>query len=136
LSPEDGLVERFKISRTIVRKAIQNLVERGLVEVRRARALSSPGKIADRADTGFVEDMQALERTPTARLLDKRIVALHNKDYSWSSITSVFRSVCWSCALSAAKKSGPGSKTCRSSTATGTHLSGSRLVCDLDWFVI
>jgi GntR family transcriptional regulator len=31
------LVERFKVSRTTVRKAIQNLVERGLVEVRRGK---------------------------------------------------------------------------------------------------
>jgi GntR family transcriptional regulator len=27
LPPEDGLVERFKVSRSTVRKAIQNLVE-------------------------------------------------------------------------------------------------------------
>jgi DNA-binding MarR family transcriptional regulator len=33
LPPEEGLIERFKVSRTTVRKAIQNLVERGLVEV-------------------------------------------------------------------------------------------------------
>jgi GntR family transcriptional regulator len=37
LPPEDGLIERFKVSRTTVRKAIQNLVERGLVEVRRGK---------------------------------------------------------------------------------------------------
>ena len=37
LPPEEGLIERFKVSRTTVRKAIQNLVERGLVEVRRGR---------------------------------------------------------------------------------------------------
>ena len=38
LPSEDGLVERFKVSRTTVRKAIQNLIER-LTEL-----------------TGFVED--------------------------------------------------------------------------------
>ena len=37
LPSEDGLVARFKVSRTTVRKAIQNLVERGLVEVRRGK---------------------------------------------------------------------------------------------------
>ena len=37
LPPEEGLVERFKVSRTTVRKAIQNLIERGLVEVRRGK---------------------------------------------------------------------------------------------------
>jgi len=35
LPPEEGLIERFKVSRTTVRKAIQNLIERGLVKVRR-----------------------------------------------------------------------------------------------------
>ena len=35
LPPEDGLIKRFKVSRTTVRKAIQNLIERGLVKVRR-----------------------------------------------------------------------------------------------------
>jgi DNA-binding FadR family transcriptional regulator len=39
LPSEDGLIARFKVSRTTVRKAIQNLVERGLVEVRRARVM-------------------------------------------------------------------------------------------------
>jgi DNA-binding FadR family transcriptional regulator len=34
---EGGLVERFKVSRTTVRKAIQNLVERGFVEVTRGK---------------------------------------------------------------------------------------------------
>jgi GntR family transcriptional regulator len=34
---EGGLVERFKVSRTTVRKAIQNLAERGLVEVTRGK---------------------------------------------------------------------------------------------------
>ena len=37
LLSEDGLVERFKVSRTTVRKAIQNLVERGLVEAEGAK---------------------------------------------------------------------------------------------------
>src|SRR5215470_7673269 len=71
LPPEEGLIERFKVSRTTVRKAIQNLVERGLVEVKRGKGTFV--KLTEL--TGFVEDMQALGRTPTARLLDKRIVA-------------------------------------------------------------
>src|SRR5256885_6227383 len=78
LPPEEGLVERFKVSRTTVRKAIQNLVERGLVEVRRGRGtfVTQPKITQELTElTGFVEDMQALGRTPTARLLDKRIVA-------------------------------------------------------------
>jgi len=78
LPPEDGLVDRFKVSRTTVRKAIQNLVERGLVEVRRGKGtfVAQPKITQELTElTGFVEDMQALGRTPTARLLDKRIVA-------------------------------------------------------------
>jgi GntR family transcriptional regulator len=78
LPPEDGLVQRFKVSRTTVRKAIQNLVERGLVEVRRGKGtfVIQPKVTQELTElTGFVEDMQAMGRTPTARLLDKRIVA-------------------------------------------------------------
>jgi GntR family transcriptional regulator len=78
LPPEAGLVARFKVSRTTVRKAIQNLVERGLVEVRRGRGtfVTRPKITQELTElTGFVEDMQALGRTPTARLLDKRVVA-------------------------------------------------------------
>src|SRR5438477_12545506 len=78
LPSEDGLVERFKISRTTVRKAIQNLVERGLVEVRRGKGtfVTQPKITQELTElTGFVEDMRALGRTPTARLLDKRVVA-------------------------------------------------------------
>src|ERR1700761_3238935 len=78
LPPEEGLIERFKVSRTTVRKAIQNLVERGLVEVRRGKGtfVTQPSITQELTElTGFVEDMQALGRTPTARLLDKRLVA-------------------------------------------------------------
>jgi GntR family transcriptional regulator len=78
LPSEDGLIERFKVSRTTVRKAIQNLVERGIVEVRRGKGtfVTRPKITQELTElTGFVEDMQALGRTPTARLLDKRIVA-------------------------------------------------------------
>ena len=75
---KDGLVERFKVSRTTVRKAIQTLVERGLVEVRRGKGtfVTQPRITQELTElTGFVEDMRALGRTPTARLLDKRIEA-------------------------------------------------------------
>src|SRR6201981_31685 len=78
LPPEEGLIERFKVSRTTVRKAIQNLIERGLVEVRRGKGtfVTQPKITQELTElTGFVEDMQVLGRTPTARLLDKRIVA-------------------------------------------------------------
>jgi GntR family transcriptional regulator len=71
------LVERFKVSRTTVRKAVQNLVERGLVEVRRGKGtfVTQPKITQELTElTGFVEDMQTLGRTATAHLLNKRIV--------------------------------------------------------------
>src|ERR1700751_335416 len=78
LPPEEGLVQLFNVSRTTVRKAIQNLIERGLVEVRRGKGtfVTQPKITQELTElTGFVEDMLALGRTPAARLLDKRIVA-------------------------------------------------------------
>jgi len=78
LPTEEGLIERFKVSRTTVRKAIQNLTERGLVEVRRGKGtfVTQPKITQELTElSGFVEDMQALGRRPSARLLDKRIVA-------------------------------------------------------------
>src|SRR5215472_11580011 len=77
LASEDGLVARFKVSRTTVRKAIQNLVDRGLVEIRRGKGtyVTQPKITQEMTElTGFVEDMQALGRTPSARLRDKRIL--------------------------------------------------------------
>ncbi|MER2176778.1 MAG: GntR family transcriptional regulator, partial [Stenotrophomonas maltophilia] len=77
LPPEDQLIERFGVSRTTVRKAVENLVMRGLVEIRRGKGtFVAQRKITQELTelTGFVEDMQALGLTPTARLLDKQIV--------------------------------------------------------------
>lgn len=42
LPNEEELVEQFAVSRTTIRQTIQNLVRRGLVEIRRERGLSSP----------------------------------------------------------------------------------------------
>jgi len=78
LPAEERLIEQFKVSRTTVRKAIQNLIERGLVEVRRGKGtfVTQPKITQELTElTGFVEDMQTLGRRATARLLDKRIVA-------------------------------------------------------------
>src|SRR5215468_1297286 len=104
LPSEDGLVERFKVSRTTVRKAIQNLAERGLVEVRRGRGtfVTQPKITQELTElTGFVEDMLALGRTPTARLLDKRIVAADEavkRPGRWWSGFGVFAwSTVWRC---------------------------------------
>jgi GntR family transcriptional regulator len=77
LPTEDGLVERFGVSRITVRRAVQNLVARGLVEVRRGRGtfVAAP-RITQplTALTGFVEDMAVLGRTATARVLRVELV--------------------------------------------------------------
>lgn len=77
LPPEDRLIERFGVSRTTVRKAIANLVSRGRVEIRRGKGtFIAPPKVTQELTqlTGFVEDMRALGRTATTRLLDKQSV--------------------------------------------------------------
>jgi len=65
------------VSRTTIRAAIQSLVQRGLVEIRRGKGtfVTEP-KISQELTelTGFVEDMQALGRHPTAKVLDQQIV--------------------------------------------------------------
>jgi len=77
LPTEDSLIARFEVSRITVRRAIQNLVSRGLVEIRRGRGtfVAAP-KISQELTelTGFVEDMRALGRKPTARVISKEIV--------------------------------------------------------------
>jgi GntR family transcriptional regulator len=78
LPTEDELIARFEVSRITVRRAIQDLVGRGLVEIRRGKGtFVAASKISQELTelTGFVEDMQALGRKPTARLVDKKIVA-------------------------------------------------------------
>jgi GntR family transcriptional regulator len=77
LPPEESLIQRFAVSRTTVRQAIQRLISRGLVEIRRGKGtFVAPPKLTQEltALTGFVEDMIAAGRCPTARLVDKRIV--------------------------------------------------------------
>jgi GntR family transcriptional regulator len=77
LPPENRLSERFGVSRTTVRKAIENLVARRLVEIRRGRGtfVTEPRITQDLTElTGFVEDMQTLGLEPSARLLDQRML--------------------------------------------------------------
>jgi GntR family transcriptional regulator len=82
LPTEEQLIARFHMSRTTIRKAIDNLVARGLVEIRRGKGtfVTHP-KITQALTelTGFAEDMVVLGRHPTSRLLDKRIVTADEK---------------------------------------------------------
>jgi len=78
LPTEDELIQRFAVSRTTVRKAIQNLASRGLIEIQRGRGtfVTQPKITQELTElSGFVEDMQALGRNPTAHVIDKQIVA-------------------------------------------------------------
>ena len=77
LPTEDSLIARFEVSRITVRRAIQNLVGRGLVEIRRGKGtfVAAPRITQELTElTGFVEDMRALGRKPTARVIGKEIV--------------------------------------------------------------
>src|SRR5882757_2147934 len=77
LPTEDSLIVRFEVSRITVRRAIQNLVSRGLVEIHRGKGtfVAAPRITQELTDlTGFVEDMHAVGRKPMARVIDKEIV--------------------------------------------------------------
>jgi GntR family transcriptional regulator len=77
LPTEDSLMVRFGVSRITVRRAIQNLVGRALVEIRRGKGtfVAAPKITQELTElSGFVEDMHALGRKPTARVVSKEIV--------------------------------------------------------------
>jgi GntR family transcriptional regulator len=77
LPTDDSLILRFGVSRITVRRAIQNLVSRGLVEIRRGKGtfVAAPKITQELTElSGFVEDMHALSRKPTARVIAKEIV--------------------------------------------------------------
>jgi GntR family transcriptional regulator len=77
LPSEDDLVQEYAVSRTTIRAAIQSLVQRGLVEIRRGKGtfVTQPKITQELTElTGFVEDMQALGRHANAKVLDQRVV--------------------------------------------------------------
>ena len=77
LPTEDSLIARFGVSRITVRRAIQNLVSRGLVEIRRGKGtfVAAPKILQDLKElSGFVEDMHVLGRKPTARVIGREVV--------------------------------------------------------------
>src|SRR6202008_3045351 len=78
LPSEDSLVQEYAVSRTTIRAAIQSLVQRCLVEIRRGKGtfVTHPKIMQELTElTGFVEDMQALGRHATAKVLDQQVVA-------------------------------------------------------------
>jgi len=78
LPTEDALLHRFQVSRITIRRAIQNLVSRGLLEIRRGLGtfVLSPRIEAEITKlTGFVEDMNAAERKASARVVSQGVVA-------------------------------------------------------------
>ena len=78
LPTEDELLQRFEVSRITVRRAIQNLVQRGLLEIRRGRGtfVLEPRIEAELTKlSGFVEDMNAAGRKASARVLNQGVVS-------------------------------------------------------------
>jgi GntR family transcriptional regulator len=77
LPAEHSLIERFAVSRTTIREAVQNLIRRGLVEIQRGKGtfVTQPKIYQELTKlTGFVEDMQLLGRQASARLVGHEIV--------------------------------------------------------------
>jgi GntR family transcriptional regulator len=77
LPNEEELIERYSVSRTTIRQTIQNLVRRGLVEIRRGKGtfVLQPKITQELTElSGFVEDMQSLGRHASARVLNKQTV--------------------------------------------------------------
>ena len=78
LPSEDSLVQEYAVSRTTIRAAIQSLVQRGLVEIRRGKGtfVTHPKITQELTElTGFVEDMRTLGRHATAKVIDQQVVA-------------------------------------------------------------
>jgi GntR family transcriptional regulator len=78
LPSEEELLTRFGVSRITVRRAIQNLIQRGLLEIRRGLGtfVLAP-KVSQELTklTGFVEDMDTHGRKASARVVSKGVVA-------------------------------------------------------------
>jgi GntR family transcriptional regulator len=91
LPTEDSLIARFDVSRITVRRAIQNLVSRGLIEIRRGKGtfVAAPKITQELTElSGFVEDMRAVGRKPTARVISKEIVTANTTVAAHLALTS------------------------------------------------
>ncbi|SIO30143.1 transcriptional regulator, GntR family [Singulisphaera sp. GP187] len=77
LPSEEELVQKYGVSRTTIRKAIQELERLELIEIRRGKGtFVRSEKITQELTglTGFVEDMVAIGLRPSAKLLGKATV--------------------------------------------------------------
>src|ERR1700756_5450651 len=77
LPSEDCLVQEYTVSRTTIRAAIQSLIQRGLVEIQRGKGtfVTLPRITQELTQlTGFVEDMEAVGRKATAKVLHHEVV--------------------------------------------------------------
>jgi GntR family transcriptional regulator len=78
LPAEDALIAAYGVSRTTVRMTIQSLTRRGLVEIRRGNGtfVTAPKITQELTElSGFVEDMEAIGRTASARVISRAVVA-------------------------------------------------------------
>lgn len=76
LPNEASLLASFNISRTTLQKTVQNLIARGLIEIRRGKGtfVTQPRLTQPLTElSGFVEDMRAHGRHPSARLLGRQV---------------------------------------------------------------
>ncbi|MBB6142628.1 GntR family transcriptional regulator [Silvibacterium bohemicum] len=78
LPSEDELLARFDVSRITVRRAVQNLIQRGVLEIRRGLGtfVLAPKVSQDLTKlTGFVEDTDTHGRKASARVVSQGVVA-------------------------------------------------------------
>jgi GntR family transcriptional regulator len=77
LPNEAALIRQYGVSRTTIRQTIQNLIRRGLIEIRRGKGtfVLEPKITQELTElTGFVEDMRTLGHRPSARVVDRQIL--------------------------------------------------------------
>lgn len=76
LPSEAVLLDQFGVSRTTLQKTVQNLIQRGLIEIRRGKGtfVTQPRITQELTElSGFAEDMRVHGRHPTARLLGMKV---------------------------------------------------------------